>query len=866
MTPPPRTESLQLLQAELLQLKRQVLGLQLRRSTAAESPTHPFPISARAEIAAPPDAERFDVSAFTLLVRLNTPSPQPSVDPVPEEEQQAQAAVDVAVEVCSEELPAALREAMAKKLHSLWMDSLPGAEGGHLNLALLWSEARRQYASLLSLVPHLLESYQREDASGSTARRWAVLSDNISVTIDTAPHHTAAAAKQPPAPPGRAPSQRPAAAATRLRDGGLSRPAVEPAPKPALQSSGGAELTSGGLPRGLQTELVSLQRRHGLRLMPLQDAAAAAARSAAPAAALAAGDAAASHLAGLSLADASAAAKAGAATANPPDKDGVPAAASGGSSVVAAFQLKLQPTDPAWPAQHPLLLHGWAAAAYPQPGSLFLEVSEEQQPPLALLHRQVLQKLVAGEVAAAAGRPGALRSVLRYLENHAGQLWQQAEDIAAEVARRRRQQEEQQAQPSSRLPGARLNHPANSESDDDSYSTGSGHSHSSCSNSSAYSSKGSSRSGSSSDGDGEEGGAMAGRSGTTNGGGGGGYSDAVLPLVLLLEGLNLVDVDALELLRLNLQVSCQRCRAAGELSFATAAVALPSEPSRGGGGGGGGGKGRASGLLTAAAECGTCHAEWAVEVAPKLVHERSNVMAHLRAEGCLPADLLPSMLAAQCSHCSSSAAFRSVAVGPWNERTCSSCHTPMRFQFSAAIFAPHRQAGSAQQRSGAGAQQAGSEQRRGGGGGAAASAAAFQGLLQVGQPLPDRGTCEHYRHSYRWLRFPCCGRRFPCDLCHEELTDGHEMQWARRMVCGLCSTEQSVAPECKACGKKVATSASAPTGRRTRFWEGGKGQRDPTKLHRDDPRRHRSRNKTRSAKSKRVGAEGKARREREQQQ
>jgi uncharacterized CHY-type Zn-finger protein len=63
------------------------------------------------------------------------------------------------------------------------------------------------------------------------------------------------------------------------------------------------------------------------------------------------------------------------------------------------------------------------------------------------------------------------------------------------------------------------------------------------------------------------------------------------------------------------------------------------------------------------------------------------------------------------------------------------------------------------------------------------------------------------RHSYRWLRFPCCGRRYPCDLCHEELTDGHEMQWARRMVCGLCSTEQSVAPECKACGKKVATSA-----------------------------------------------------------
>ena len=37
-------------------------------------------------------------------------------------------------------------------------------------------------------------------------------------------------------------------------------------------------------------------------------------------------------------------------------------------------------------------------------------------------------------------------------------------------------------------------------------------------------------------------------------------------------------------------------------------------------------------------------------------------------------------------------------------------------------------------------------------------------------------------NSCRWLRFPCCGQRFPCDLCHEEATDGHEMKWAHRMV------------------------------------------------------------------------------------
>ena len=58
--------------------------------------------------------------------------------------------------------------------------------------------------------------------------------------------------------------------------------------------------------------------------------------------------------------------------------------------------------------------------------------------------------------------------------------------------------------------------------------------------------------------------------------------------------------------------------------------------------------------------------------------------------------------------------------------------------------------------------------------------------------------------SCRWLRFPCCGMRFPCDLCHEEGTDGHEMVWATRMLCGFCSTEQASSFGRGACG-------SAPT-------------------------------------------------------
>lgn len=80
-------------------------------------------------------------------------------------------------------------------------------------------------------------------------------------------------------------------------------------------------------------------------------------------------------------------------------------------------------------------------------------------------------------------------------------------------------------------------------------------------------------------------------------------------------------------------------------------------------------------------------------------------------------------------------------------------------------------------------------------------------LARAPGPAPAR------RHSYRWRRFPCCGKRFPCDLCHEELTeDGHPSKWATSMACGYCSLEQPVAPQCRECGKKLATTAGA-TGR-----------------------------------------------------
>ena len=38
-------------------------------------------------------------------------------------------------------------------------------------------------------------------------------------------------------------------------------------------------------------------------------------------------------------------------------------------------------------------------------------------------------------------------------------------------------------------------------------------------------------------------------------------------------------------------------------------------------------------------------------------------------------------------------------------------------------------------------------------------------------------------------RFPCCGKVFPCNVCHDS-TEDHPMERANRMIRGYCSKEQ----------------------------------------------------------------------------
>ena len=67
-------------------------------------------------------------------------------------------------------------------------------------------------------------------------------------------------------------------------------------------------------------------------------------------------------------------------------------------------------------------------------------------------------------------------------------------------------------------------------------------------------------------------------------------------------------------------------------------------------------------------------------------------------------------------------------------------------------------------------------------------------IIRVGNALPNDGACKHFKKSLRWLRFPCCGKAFPCVACHiDRGADGCNAAaaglsiMAKRMICGRCS-------------------------------------------------------------------------------
>lgn len=106
--------------------------------------------------------------------------------------------------------------------------------------------------------------------------------------------------------------------------------------------------------------------------------------------------------------------------------------------------------------------------------------------------------------------------------------------------------------------------------------------------------------------------------------------------------------------------------------------------------------------------------------------------------------------------------------------------------------------------------------------------------IREGTALPDLGRCAHFRRSLRWIRFPCCGKAFPCAVCHEksDCPAASVGVWANRMICGQCSREQPFSPDapCRGCGFKMGRGGSKS------HWNAGGGMRDPSRLSKKDSR------------------------------
>ncbi|KAK5950304.1 hypothetical protein OHC33_008773 [Knufia fluminis] len=276
---------------------------------------------------------------------------------------------------------------------------------------------------------------------------------------------------------------------------------------------------------------------------------------------------------------------------------------------------------------------------------------------------------------------------------------------------------------------------------------------------------------------------------------------------LSFPGLELIGIELLQVVSLSLSVRCGRCKEQADIRNVIPAAVNTSNIHR-------------------TETCQKCSAMLVVSYRSDLMHAASSKAGYLDVENCTITELLPSAFQPTCSECST--AFPSppgvTAVRGDSPLTiCRSCHAKMTFKIPELKFLRVSTAESS----------------------AALPLRARKPKedlgISAGTPLPDNGKCQHYSRSYRWFRFSCCNRVFPCDKCHDSPTinpaqkdNAHPNEHAERMICGFCSREQRYHPEaCRHCGRSV-IKKSITTG----FWEGGKGTRDKNLMRKKEGRKY----------------------------
>ncbi|TPX37705.1 hypothetical protein SmJEL517_g00532 [Synchytrium microbalum] len=230
--------------------------------------------------------------------------------------------------------------------------------------------------------------------------------------------------------------------------------------------------------------------------------------------------------------------------------------------------------------------------------------------------------------------------------------------------------------------------------------------------------------------------------------------------------------------------------------------------------------------------CNRCSSDVGCRLRPTYCFAGESNLGYIDLHDIGVSDVLTSTYIATCGTCDSTIVFKNQTRGGLVTHTCEQCHSKLTLGIDEVKFVKLQAA--VLSKTSASSVLPQKKKKR----------VKDDVNLVVGEPLPKTGNCSHYKHSHRWFRFACCGRLYPCDLCHEEQNpDGHEMVFGSRMVCGYCSREQRVGNEC-VCGKSVTRI------RGTGHWEGGQGTRDRTLMSRNESRKFAGLSKTTSRKSR----------------
>eukprot|EP00439_Symbiodinium_sp_Y106_P013330 s5932_g1.t3 len=264
--------------------------------------------------------------------------------------------------------------------------------------------------------------------------------------------------------------------------------------------------------------------------------------------------------------------------------------------------------------------------------------------------------------------------------------------------------------------------------------------------------------------------------------------------------------------------------------------------------------------------CEGCSGLIAARLRPTLLHPASSRLCYVDCVRCRVTDVLPSVLMSACDKCHAENVHKNEFVRNRGiDGTCFECHAKYAFRAESIRIDEITPCDPGGRSSGDDPMDELAEElrylRK------KAKSDPRQQLIKLGSPLPQMGACRHFKKSYKWYRFACCGRAFPCPQCHADSgcpAAGLGAQ-ASRMICGKCSMEQSYSPArpCEKCGFAMVAKGSA-------HWDDGGGTRSITAMSTKDSRKFKgglrqanSKNKTSSSKAERVGVKAKARREHE---